>query len=241
MKRSKINAIMRDGDEFVRSRGFYLPPFAYWSPQDWASKGPEASEIVQNDLGWDITDYGLNKYDKVGLFLFTIRNGNPENLRRLSPTAMLLGKIYAEKLLIVGVDQVTPMHFHWHKCEDIINRGGGRLIIQLYNATPDDELDDSDVTVSMDGVRYTVRAGDTVELKPGESITLPTRLYHEFWGADERILVGEVSVVNDDRRDNRFYKPVGRFPEIEEDESPLYLLVQDYVKYYAYAGAQLSE
>ncbi|MBN1581251.1 MAG: D-lyxose/D-mannose family sugar isomerase [Anaerolineae bacterium] len=228
MKRSQINTIIRDADAFIQSRSFYLPPFAYWSPQDWTKKGAQVSEIVQNDLGWDITDYGLNRYNEVGLFLFTIRNGNPQNLKTMQ------GKIYAEKLLIVGVDQVTPMHFHWHKCEDIINRGGGRLVIQLYNSTPDDKLDDSDVMVSMDGVRYTVKAGDTVELRPGESITLPTRLYHKFWGAGERILVGEVSVVNDDKRDNRFYEPVGRFPEIEEDEPPLYLLVQDYAKYYKF-------
>lgn len=231
MKRSEINAIMRDIDDFCRSRGFYLPPFAYWSPQDWLNKGPEVNEIVQNDLGWDITDYGSNQYKEVGLFLFTIRNGNPENL------VTMQGKIYAEKLLVVGVDQVTPMHFHWHKCEDIINRGGGRLVIQLYNSTTDDKLDDSDVMISMDGVRYTIKAGDTVELKPGESITLPTRLYHKFWGIDERVLVGEVSVVNDDKRDNRFYEPVGRFPEIEEDEPPLYLLLQDYASYYNYARA----
>ena len=31
-------------------------------------------------------------------------------------------------------------------------------------------------------------------------------------------------MVNDDTKDNRFYKPVGRFPEIEEDEPPIHLL-----------------
>ncbi len=229
MKRSEINQIMRDADRFIRARGFYLPPFAYWTPADWQAKGPEASEIVENGLGWDITDFGRGDYRKMGLFLFTLRNGNPANLRTMQ------GKIYAEKLLIVDVDQVTPMHFHWNKAEDIINRGGGQLLVQLYNATPDDGLDDRPVTVSMDGVRYTLPAGATVTLHPGESITLPQRLYHTFWGADERVLVGEVSVVNDDSRDNRFYEPMGRFPEIEEDEPPLYLLIQDYPKYYRYA------
>jgi D-lyxose ketol-isomerase len=41
--------------------------------------------------------------------------------------------------------------------------------------------------------------------------------------------------VNDDRTDNRFYEPIGRFPEIEEDVPPLYLLTEDYAKYYPYA------
>ena len=61
---------------------------------------------------------------------------------------------------------------------------------------------------------------------------LPTRLYHKFWGAEDRVLVGEVSMVNDDNADNRFYEPTGRFPEIKEDETPLYLLVNDYAHYY---------
>ncbi|MBE0696247.1 MAG: D-lyxose/D-mannose family sugar isomerase, partial [Anaerolineaceae bacterium] len=88
--------------------------------------------------------------------------------------------------------------------------------------------------VSIDGVTRTVGAGDVVELKPGESITLPGGLYHKFWGADETVLVGEVSVVNDDTRDNRFYDPVGRFPSVEEDEQPVYPLIQDYPRYYRF-------
>jgi D-lyxose ketol-isomerase len=46
------------------------------------------------------------------------------------------------------------------------------------------------------------------------------------------VLVGEVSLVNDDNIDNRFFDPVGRFPAIEEDEPPLYLLCNDYSRYY---------
>jgi D-lyxose ketol-isomerase len=119
------------------------------------------------------------------------------------------------------------MHFHWHKMEDIINRGGGKLVIQLYNAAPDKSLASTDVTVKIDGVARTVKAGETVELSPGESITLEPYCYHKFWGAESRVLVGEVSKVNDDHTDNWFYEPMGRFPTIEEDEPPLYLLVGD--------------
>ena len=227
MKRSEINTIMREADAFIKEQGFYLPPFAYWTPEDWQSKGEEVREIVENDLGWDITDFGLGDYEKTGLFLFTVRNGSPEALKSGE------GKVYAEKIMLVGVGQITPMHFHWNKSEDIINRGGGKLVIQLYNSTEDEQLADSDVNVSMDGVRRTVKAGDTVELQPGESITLPSYLYHKFWGEDNQVLVGEVSAVNDDNTDNRFYEKVGRFPEIEEDEAPLYLLVNDYTKYYS--------
>lgn len=225
MKRSEINAIMRDASDFIRRRGFYLPPFANWTPADWASKADSAREIVESQMGWDITDFGHGNYEKDGLFLFTVRNGSPENIKTMS------GKLYCEKIMIVDVNQRTPMHFHWTKVEDIINRGGGKLVIKLFNSTSDERLADTDVTVSMDGLRHTLKAGDKVVLSPGESITLTSRLYHEFWGAESRVLVGEVSLVNDDRTDNRFYEPVGRFPEIEEDEPPLHLLVPDYASF----------
>jgi D-lyxose ketol-isomerase len=226
MKRSEINDIIREADAFMKVYGFHLPPFAYWTPTDWQSKGEEVREIVDNKLGWDITDFGSGDYGKIGLFLFTIRNGSLENLRTGQ------GKTYAEKVLISEVDQVTPLHFHWSKTEDIINRGGGRLALKLYNSTSEGQLAETEVQVSLDGVRHSFKAGHTVVLNTGESITLPTGLYHEFWGVDRKVLVGEVSKVNDDANDNRFFDIVGRFPEIEEDEEPLHLLVGDYPRYY---------
>ena len=221
MNRSEINRIMRDAADFAREKGFLLPPFAFWSPEDWADKGEEYNELRENQLGWDITDFGSGDYTKVGLLMFTIRNGNfqrPDD------------KPYAEKLLIVEEGQVTPYHFHYKKMEDIINRGGGNLIVKLYNSTPDEKFADTPVTVRMDGRRYQVPAGSEITVHPGESITLTSGMYHTFWGESGKgkILVGEVSKVNDDRVDNRFYEPVGRFPEIEEDEPPLYLLGMDY-------------
>jgi D-lyxose ketol-isomerase len=226
MKRSEINAIMRNADDFLRSQNFHLPPFAYWTPDDWARKGPEVREIFEKRLGWDITDFGQGDYAKLGLFLFTIRNGD------LAALQVGKGKLYAEKLLVVGVDQVTPFHFHWLKTEDIIVRSGGKLVVQLYNATVEETFADTPVTVNTDGVMRTVPAGGTVTLSPGESITLPPYCYHAFWGSESRVLVGEVSTVNDDSSDNRFYETVGRFPAIEEDEAPFYLLVYDYPRFY---------
>jgi D-lyxose ketol-isomerase len=231
MKRSEINAIMSDADAFIRQHQFFLPPFAYWTPQEWQKKGPEVHEIVEYQLGWDITDFGSGNFKEIGLFMFTIRNGHQKFLKSGQ------GKIYAEKLLIVDVNQVTPMHFHWTKMEDIINRGGGKLVIELYNSTPDDQLATTPVTISLDGVLKTVPAGGHVALSPGESITLPTHLYHKFWSEGQRTLVGEVSVVNDDFTDNHFYQGVGRFADIVEDQAPLYLLYNDYKNYYKVQAA----
>jgi D-lyxose ketol-isomerase len=234
MKRSEINAIMRDGLAFLKKMNFLMPPFAHWSPADWKKKGPECSDIIDQQLGWDITDFGSGDYSKTGLLLFTIRNGKFADLKQQD------GKVYAEKIMIVKENQLTPTHFHFQKMEDIINRGGGNLVIRLWNSTPGGKLAQSPVTVAMDGVQVNVKAGGTITLKPGESVCLPQRLYHRFWGQPGKgmVLVGEVSRVNDDHVDNRFYDPVGRFPEIDEDVAPLHLLYNDYVKYYRYAATK---
>jgi D-lyxose ketol-isomerase len=226
MKRSEINAIIRDAIAFLEKRNVHLPPFAFWSPETWATKGAEVAGIVGPRLGWDVTDFGQDDYHHIGLCVFTLRNGIAANLETRQ------GKTYAEKVLIVDPQQVTPLHFHRVKMEDIINRGGGKLIVQLYNSTPDEELADTDVTVSIDGSDRTVQAGGSVTLHPGESITLRPYCYHTFWGEEARVLVGEVSLVNDDHTDNRFYPPMARFSTLEEDEPPLHLLVNDYDTYY---------
>ncbi len=222
MKRSELNAIMKDAVAFIQEMKFALPPFAFWSPEEWATRGHEYDEIRDNMLGWDITDFGSGDYRRVGLLMFTVRNGNFSDPRYTKP--------YAEKLLIVEEEQITPYHFHWSKMEDIINRGGGNLCVKVYNATEDDALADTPVTVYMDGCCRQVPAGSVITLHPGESITLMPRQYHTFWGekGTGRILLGEVSKVNDDRVDNRFLEPTGRFPAIEEDEAPLYLLGNEY-------------
>lgn len=222
MKRSELNKILQAAVQFLDCMNFKLPPFAYWSPKDWKEKGEEYNEIRDNMLGWDITDFGSNDFKKVGLLLFALRNGNLKNKK--------YQKSYAEKIMIVEEGQVTPFHFHWYKMEDIINRGGGNLLIQLYNATKEEEFGKDPVIISSDGRNYTVEAGSIVRLTPGESITLPPNQYHKFWGEKGKgaVLVGEVSKVNDDLTDNRFYSKVGRFPIIEEDEDPCYLLCSEY-------------
>ena len=222
MKRSEINQIMQDAVEFIDNLKFKLPPFAFWTPEDWLAKGHDYDEIRENMLGWDITDFGSGDFYKIGLLMFTIRNGNYRNEKYQKP--------YAEKLLIVEEEQVTPYHFHWKKMEDIINRGGGNLMVQVYNSTEDGEFDLTPVLISCDGHNYEVPAGTIVRLLPGESITLPTGQYHSFWAekGKGKILLGEVSKANDDTIDNRFKESVGRFPIVEEDDSPKYLLGNEY-------------
>lgn len=223
MKRSEINTYIREAKELFSSHSFKLPPYAYWTAEEWLSKGREADEIRENSLGWDITDYGEGCYRKTGLLLFTIRNGNYTK-RQLYP------KGYAEKIMAIKEEQVCPMHFHWKKREDIINRGGGNLVLELYRAGKDEMLSDDSFTVSVDGVQRVCTAGEKVILTPGESICLEPYVYHRFYGESGKgiVMVGEVSDVNDDENDNRFLVELKRFPEIIEDEAPLHLLCNEY-------------
>ena len=129
---------------------------------------------------------------------------------------------------LLAVKQVTPLHFHWGKDRGHHQPRGRHAGGQLYNATEDGKLADDEVIVYTDGIRRQVPAGGIVTLDVGESITLRPYCYHAFWAEGEPVLAGEVSLVNDDQRDNRFYEAPGRFPAIEEDEPPLYLMVTDY-------------
>jgi D-lyxose ketol-isomerase len=223
MKRSAINAFICEAKELFRQAGFNLPPFAFWSPDDWAKKGSEADEIRDNALGWDITDFGSGHFEASGLLLFTLRNGNYRNQASYP-------KRYAEKLMIVKEEQITPIHFHWKKREDIINRAGGNLVLELYKSTNNEELSEESFYISIDGVRKNCLSGERIILTPGESICLEPYVYHTFYGEQGKgtIIVGEVSDVNDDAKDNRFLKPAGRFPTIEEDEEPVHLLCTEY-------------
>jgi len=168
MKRRQINRYLADSLQFFSQMKFALPQWATWSPAQWRGQLPQVQEIVDCQLGWDITDFA-----------------------------------------------------------------GGNLMVQLYGATADDQLSDEPITLSVDGFCRTVAAGSTITLHPGESVTLDQRVYHRFYGevGKGKVLVGEVSSVNDDSCDNRFLTAPGRFPAIDEDEAPLYLLSTDYRNY----------
>lgn len=226
MKRSEINAEIKRLEAMCKKYSCFLPPFCNWTPEEWKEKGHEYDEVRDCMLGWDITDYGLGDFNKVGMSLITIRNGN-QHMKEKYP------KVYAEKLLFMKEGQYSPNHFHWYKTEDIINRGGGNILIKVYNSLPNEEIDyESDVPVHMDGRTFMLKAGSVVKLTPGESIHIQQRMYHDFNvepGSGD-VLLGEVSQCNDDNTDNRFNPAVGRFPTIEEDEEPYRLLCNEYPK-----------
>ncbi len=223
MKRSQINEIQVWAKKLLEWHSFRLPSFAYWSLDQWKENRDRLEIIKEVKLGWDITDYGGSDFEKLGSTLFTIRNGTESGT----------GTPYAEKIILLYEGQRLPIHCHKSKTEDIINRGGGTMLIRLYNSRPDGGVDsENDVQVCMDGIKTTVKAGEAIEVTRGNSISLTPGMYHLFWakeGAGDLIL-GEVSSINDDDTDNYFAEAVSRFSQIEEDEPILHLLCNEYEK-----------
>ena len=218
MKRSSINQIIKDSISFLNSMNFKLPNWSTWSKSDWIKNSSICDEIFTNGLGWDITDYGSGDFSKVGFVKFTIRNGKE--------------KAYCEKIMIMENNQMCPSHYHKNKVEDIINRGGNNLCFQLYNMDDKGEYTEEPVRIRFDGIERVLKPGEIFSIKPGESICIGSRLYHSFWteGKEGKVLIGEVSRVNDDSGDSIFKESVNRFPDVNEDAEQEFLLVSDYQK-----------
>jgi len=206
-----------------------LPPFAQWTVHDWAGVGIEHDEVRDCMLGWDVTDFGSGDFARIGRTLFTLRNGSAGSAR--------YPKTYAEKLILDPEGQRAPAHFHRTKREDIINRGGGNIIVQLTRVDADNRPAPGSVTAVVDGCARQIASGESVRLRPGESVCIPPRTIHQFWGEEgtgHRIdgigytVSGEVSSVCDDHHDNFFLAEMTRFPALDEDVARRHYLCHEY-------------
>mgnify|MGYP006281764845 FL=1 len=165
------------------------------------------------DPKWDVTGFGLGNFNKYGLVLV--------NLAELPQ--------YCEKLMFAKAGQLTPIHKHNSKQEDIISRVGV-LTIQLYSQDEQGNFLESEgeVKTLINGEEVSFQSGTILYLKPGERVTLKPGSYHRFWPASQYCIIGEVSTYNDDVTDNVFVnKDVGRFEAIDEDEPAIYPLISD--------------
>ena len=207
---------------FANKMKIHLPPFAFWTIDDWKTKGSRADEIRELMLGWDVTDFGLGNFYKMGRTLFTLRNG--------SHRFKQYPRIYSEKFIFIEEDQPAPIHFHRKKTEDIINRNGGNIIVSLYKATPDGKKSDEPFHLSVNGYLTKFSAGETYRLTQGESILIPAGIIHQFWSekGTGMTISGEVGSICDDIDDNVFLSPCERFVKIEEDEKPVHWLCNEY-------------
>ncbi len=232
LKRSTINKSIEVAKGVFSRSGLHLPEFAFWTTGDWLKVGPEADEIRDCMLGWDVTDFGSGDFKNIGRTLFTLRNGLHNDPR--------YPKSYAEKFILDPEGQRAPAHFHKSKREDIINRGTGFIVLELTKSDNDGQAASGTMTVAIDGVSKSIASGDRVKLKPGQSICIHPRTIHQFWGEGGNAFLidgvmygvsGEVSSVCDDRNDNVFItRQSCRFPKIDEDERPRHFLCQEYPK-----------
>lgn len=225
MKRSEINQAISRAMARMAEYKITLPCFGYWKVEDWKKNADISGRIRERMMGWDVTDFGSGDFSKCGATLFTVRNGDKNDKELRMP--------YAEKYIVLNdeTQQEIPLHYHIYKSEDIINRGGGVLMVQLYHEAPEGGLDmKRPVEVYTDCIKRTVEPGGVVEVQPGDSITLEPYVYHRFYAKPGcgLLIVGEVSKVNDDNTDNVFYKKAERFVGVEEDEPITYPLVNEY-------------
>ena len=77
MKRSEINKALRELEAMCQKYCCYLPPFCHFTPEQWQTLGHEYDEVRDCMLGWDITDYGMGDFDRVGFSLITLRKRQP--------------------------------------------------------------------------------------------------------------------------------------------------------------------
>jgi len=229
LNRARVETSIAIAKEVFRAFQVQLPGYANWTTSDWDRAGPEYNEVRDCMLGWDVTDFGSKDFEHIGRTLFTLRNGNLHDSR--------YPKTYAEKLILDPEGQRAPAHFHRTKREDIINRGGGNILVQLTRVTDDDQPAKGRLSVQVDGCQRSINSGDTVRLRPGESLCIPARTIHQFWGEEGTgmqingigyTVSGEVSSVCDDLKDNFFFDDLTRFPVILEDAPRKYYLCNEY-------------
>ena len=224
MNRSVVNSNIAWAKDFFKKSNISLPRMAYWDMDKWAENKDDIDVIRKAMLGWDITDFGTGKFEEIGGVFFTVRNGLQEG----DPS----GITYCEKYIVMKEGQRLPKHYHEFKTEDIINRANGVLAVYLWNTDAEGNQLETDVTVPMDGIERTFKAGEEILIYPGNSISLKPHIAHIFGpkpGMGD-LVVGEVSKVNDDNTDNYFLEPTARFADIEEDEAILHPLCNEYAK-----------
>ncbi len=217
MKRSEINKAIVNAKKMMEEYLWVLPQWGYWSKAEYLEQPITSKYLKEHQMGWDVTDFGKGLFKQQGITLFCIRNGIQGNSQ---------DKPYAEKLLFMQEGQEIPFHSHKVKLEDIINRGGGELVIEFLEVDSNQIELNSKIDVLVDGEIVSVAPREPLILKRGQSVTVERNIYHKFYSAEGSgmVMAGEVSQVNDDNKDNYFLESVGRFTEIEEDEVAIHPL-----------------
>ncbi len=84
MKRSFIDARIEAMAALCERYGVRLPPFAWWSEENYRAAPEAARRITQASLGWNIVEFRPGAFAAEGLGVFTLRMGD---WRQLAPGA----------------------------------------------------------------------------------------------------------------------------------------------------------
>jgi D-lyxose ketol-isomerase len=222
MRRSFVDSRIEAMLALCDRHDFKLPPFAHWGAAQYRAQPDAARRIGESGLGWNVVEFAPGAYRQQGLTVFTSRMGDWRGLKSGA------GRLYAEKALMAEDGQVTPHHYHVVKTEDILNRGGGRFVVELFKVDANGARLDQSFTALKDCETLKLAPGARVSLEPGESLTLEPFVAHAFWAEGSAVLAGEISLANDDATDNYFLPPLGALAPLEEDEPMRYVTVRDH-------------
>lgn len=220
MRRSEIDTIIDETIAILEAQGTRLPPFAHWSPAEW--RAPETRTMRERFLGWAVVEFEPGAFAKAGIALCTTRMGSHHDL------AQGRGRLYGEKVFVLRDQQYVPFHHHAVKTEDVINRGGATLAIELVRVDAAGRPSREPVEIERDGLPTSLAPQSIVRLAPGESITLTPGIAHAFWAEGGDVVCGEVSLANDERTDNLFLSALPAPAPIVEDAPARRLVVADY-------------
>ncbi len=222
MRRSFIDARIDEMRALCDRHGVALPAFARWGEAEFQANPDPAALIAARGLGWNVVEFRPGAFATDGLTLFTLRMGDWRELESKR------GRLYAEKAIMSLDGQRAPHHYHVVKTEDIVNRGGARFVVELFQVDALGEPTKDRFRVLKDVGVLDLGPGDQVRLEPGESLTLEPYVAHAFWAEGGTALAGEVSLANDDRSDNYFVPPLPPPDPIAEDAPARHVTVRDY-------------
>jgi D-lyxose ketol-isomerase len=221
MPRSEINDAIALAEDFFLAHKYALPIWSAWSLDDWLAAGREMEHVRKAKLGWIVRDFGSERFAREGSVGFTLHNMGTDD-----PPGMIGVFLRA---LLVHVHQVTPLHAHPLRNWTIENRGGGRLIVELYHAGPDDELDETrHVVVRIDGIGRTIAPGDPIAIAPGNTIEIPPRVYRKYWAEEASAMAVEFGAAGRGDPPVEYFEPFASLFEIDEDEPAKRLLCHEY-------------
>ncbi len=222
MRRSFIDARIDEMQALCDRHGVKLPAFSRWGDAEFRSNPDAAELIAARGLGWNVVEFHPGAFATKGLTLFTLRMGDWRDLETKR------GRLYAEKAIMSLDGQRAPHHYHVVKTEDLVNRGGARFVVELFQVDAAGEPTKNRFRVTKDVAVLELGPGDQVRLEPGESLTLEPHIAHAFWAEGGVALAGEVSLANDDLSDNYFVPPLAPPEPIAEDAPARHVTVRDY-------------